>query len=138
LEKRPVESEPIGLPEAPREPASVVSAALSGQLKAILDQAASDHRHFVEAQGTTERLVRAAAGHPAGSEEWTVAQQAVSALETVREPLRRQVAAVEDLRTSPDAAGPAGRALVDQAAGHLAALDGEEARAVASLAAALN
>jgi len=137
LEKRAVEAQPVLLPEAQREPDVVADPGLGARLDGILARAADGHRRFAEQQRTTEAMVRAGAGYASGSEAWTVAQQAVSALETAREPLRQAVGAVEALRTDPAGAGSGSRAAIEAAATRLAAWDGEEAQAVAALAAAL-
>jgi predicted small lipoprotein YifL len=137
LEKRAVEAQPVLLPEGAREPAAPVDPAIQARLDAIEGQAADDHRRFGEARQATTRVVRAAAGLAPGAEGWTAAQQAVSALESTRGPLRAAQQAVEQLRVDPVAAGSGSRAAIEATAARIAQMDGEEAAAVAALAAAL-
>ena len=70
----------------PAEPATVVSAdpALASRLSELADRARSSQARFAEALPETRRLVEAARGAAPGSENWSVAQAALAALEVSR------------------------------------------------------
>ena len=138
LTVRPAESRPILLPEEAHEPAAAADPALAGQLAALEASARQGHDHFAEAQASTERAVAAAAGSAPGSENWTVAQQSLSALETARTPARDAAAAVDALQTDPANAGPAARAAVTATAARIHDWEQSEAQTVAALTARLS
>ena len=68
---------------------------------------------------------------------FAIAQQALSALDTARGPVRDSVAAIDAMRSEPANAASGNRAAIDAAAATIEALDDAEAASVAALSARL-
>lgn len=137
LAPRPVEKQPIALPGEASEPATPVDPALAAGITPLIAAAQAGDQAFVRQRATTEVAVARAAGSATGSEAWIVAQQALSALDGARGPVRDSVAAIDALRSDPANAGSGNRAAIDAAAATIEALDDAEAAAVAALSAKL-
>ena len=134
---RAVERQAIPLPAAAAEPETAADPALTGLLARQLDAAEAGDRQFQLVRAQAERRVAAADGAAVGSEPWTTAQQAVSALEAARGPVRDAAAAVDSLGQDPVNAGTGARAAITRAAARIEALQAAETGAVAALGARL-
>ena len=137
LTVRPIESQPVLLPAEASEPAVAADPSLAGALAKAVADAEAGERRFAGLRQAAEEAVRAAAGSAEGSERWTVAQQALTALVAARGPVREASAAVEALRLAPVNAGSGARTAVDAAAARIDALDEGQAAMVAALSARL-
>jgi hypothetical protein len=123
-------------PEVAPPVAAPSDAELARQIAAILAAADSGHRQFADELVRVRPVVAGANGATPGSERWVAAQQAYSRAETARGPLLSALADLDALRRSRiDAAAPADRAALDQAAERLRVLEAEEASALSDLAA---
>jgi hypothetical protein len=71
-------------PQAAPSPAEPVPSNLAARLDELVKQARDAHQDFTAGQAAAERLVSAAGAAPAGSESWSQATQALSALEADR------------------------------------------------------
>lgn len=134
LDVRPIERQPVALPAEASEPSVPADPVLMQQLATAEQAARTADARFATVREETERAVSAAAGTPAGSERWTAAQQALSALAAARGPVREAAATVEALRADPANGGSGARAAIDAAAARIGPLEEAEADAVARLA----
>ena len=138
LNLRPVERDAIPLPAtAAAEPETAADPALAGLLARHVGAAETGDRQFQTLRAQAEKAVMAARDAAAGSEPWTAAQQAVSALEAARGPVRDAALAVDSLEQDPANAGMAARTVIARAAGQIDALQAAETGAVATLGARL-
>ena len=137
LAPRAVEKQPIDLPAAADEPLTPASPALTARLAPLVATATSGDDAFARQRAETEAAIGRSGAATAGSEAWIVAQQALSALDTARAPVRDAAAAIEELRSDPAFAGSGDRAAIDAAARTIEALDDAEAAAVTALSARL-
>lgn len=130
----------------PAEPDPVVAAdpALASQLSALADRARSSQARFAEALPQTRRLVEAAKGAAPGTENWSVAQASLAALEVSRkdtalaladaDALYVQRAVIEAEETAPVGTAAAVDATRKMIAGLLDGQQREMDRMTASLA----
>ncbi len=138
LMPRPVERQSIDMPaSSPSEADSVADAALQEAVAGHVARARKADQDFAAQRSRTEAAVARAARVPAGADAWVEAQQAISALENARAPLRDEAAAIDALRDDPANAAPGNRAAIDAAAAQVAALEQAEAAAIAALGARL-
>lgn len=137
LTPQPFERLPIDLPAATSEVDSPPDAAVAARLAAFARTADGGDAGFETARAIAARRIDNAARAAPGSEPWTVAQQALSALEAARGPVRDAADGIEALRQEPASAGTGNRAAVETAAAHVEALDTREADALAVLSARL-
>ncbi len=137
LAPRPVEKLPIALPAEVSEPAVPADPDLADRIAPLVAQAQAGDQAFARQRGATDAAVAKAAGAGQGSEAWIVAQQALSALDTARGPVRDAAASIDAMRAEPANAGSGNRAAIDAAAATIEALDDAEAAAVAALSAKL-
>ena len=132
---RPVERQPIQLPAAAGEVEVPADPVLVARLAALVDPAEIADRGFQQELARAGPIVRRGSRAGQGSEDWTVAQEAVSALDTARTPVRDAAAAIAALRMEPANAASGNRTAIDAAAARIEALDDGEAAAVAALTA---
>lgn len=137
LAPRPVEKLPINPPAEPSETDTPADPGLAARIAPLVEAARAGDAAFAGQRTETEAAVAKAGGAGEGSEAWIVAQQALSALDTARGPVRDAVAAIEAMRVEPANAAPRNRAAIESAARTIEALDDAEAATVAALAAKL-
>ena len=137
LAPRAVEKQPIDLPAEASEPETPVDPDLASRIAPLVAAAQAGDRAFATQRTATEAAVARARAAAQGSEGWIVAQQALSALDTARGPVRDSVAAIDAMRSEPANAASGNRAAIDAAAATIEALDDAEAAAVAALSARL-
>jgi len=137
LELRPAEAEAVPLPVAAGEPDGTAPEGLAPLLAGHVRAAEAGDRRFAALAADTARLVDEARAAPAGSEPWTAAQVALSALDVARRPVAAEADALDAVRHDPANAAPAARQLVEAAAGRVEALAGAEADTFARLSARL-
>lgn len=139
LAKRPVEGRfDVAPPAVEVPPPGPLPADLAGRLARWEAEAAAGQRAFAAERSAAATLVAAAAGAPAASERWIVAQQAISRLVAARAPVTTALADIDRLyveRSVADAVDglPAIHALRER----LAALVSAQDAAIAALAAEL-
>lgn len=137
LMPRPVEKQPIGLPEAAREPESAVDPALTQRITALLARVEAADAAFQKQREETAMLVERGASAGTGSEAWIAAQQSLSALETMRGPVRDASGEIEALRQEPANAVTGNRAAIEAAATRIEGIGEAQATALAALSARL-
>ena len=135
LAPRAVEKVPVTAPEPYVEETGTADPALAGRLAPLVAQAEAAHRDFTAAQQNVEKAV-AAAG-PSGSENWILAQQALSALDGKRAALQDVATKLDAIRFEPSNAAPGNRAVVDETAKRIGTLVDAEAATMQRLAATL-
>lgn len=135
---RAVEKQPIDMPVATSvEAESAPDAALTAKIASIVAAAEAGDRAFAAQRTRTETAVGRGAGAGQGSDPWVEAQEAITALESARAPVRDAANAVDGLRDDPANAAPGNRAAIDAAAARVSALNDGEAAAIAALSAKL-
>ena len=134
---RPVERQSVQLPAVTSEAEEAPDPALATRLAALVDSAEIAHRGFQAELARAEPIVGRGSQAASGSEEWIVAQEAVSALDAARKPVRDAAAVIAAIRVEPGNAGSGSRAAVEAAAARIEALDDGEAAATNSLTARL-
>lgn len=98
LARRPVEGRfDVAPPTVVVTPPGPLPADLAGRLARWESDAAGAQQAFAAARSDTAALVAAAAGAPAASERWIVAQQAISRLQAARAPLTGALADIDRL-----------------------------------------
>ena len=137
LAPRPVEKQPVELPAESSAPEASLDPALPPRLAPLVAAAQAGDRAFAHQHEITEPLVAKAAGTEAGNEAWVTAQQALSALDTTRGPVRDAAATIEAIRHEPAHAGAADQNAIDKAAKAIEAIDTAESAMMAALAAKL-
>ena len=137
LAPRPVEKLPIQLPAEASEPAVPTDPDLAARINPLMAQAQAGDQAFARQRVETEAAVARAVGAEQGGEAWIAAQQALSALDTARGPVRDASASIDAMRAEPANAGSGNRAAIDVAAKAIELLDDAEAAVVAALTAKL-
>lgn len=138
LAPRPAERQPIDLPAETSEPQSAADPDLVRRIAPLLAAADAGARAFDEQRRATDSAIARAAGTAAEGEAWTVAQQALSALDAARAPVQDATAAIEELRLQPANAASGNRAAIDAAATRIEAIGQAQAEAMAALSARLH
>ena len=134
---RAVEKQPIELPGPASEPQIPVDPALTARIAPLVESAQAGDRGFARQRIETESAFAKAKGAAPGSEAWIVAQQALSALDATRGPVRDAAGTIEAMRVEPANAGSGNRAAVESAATTIEALDDAETAVLAALSARL-
>jgi len=138
LAPRAVEKQPIELPvPAPSEQETAVDPSLGARLQPLLAKAEAGQRDFDAQRTEADAAVARAAGATPGDEAWTVAQQALSALDATRGAAHDAAAEVDAIRQEPAFIGTGSRAAIDAAAAEIAAIADAQATAFAALQARL-
>jgi hypothetical protein len=129
LGPRPIEHRPILPPDAASEPQTAATPALASRLAALVADATAGHSRFEKEQaGLTATLARAR-GAAEGSEAWIAGQEALSALDAARAPVRDAANAIDALRVDPVYAGAEDRAAIEAAAAQVAQIAAAELQA---------
>ncbi len=138
LMPRAVEKQPIDMPAtSATEQESTAPSALTAQIATLVKAAEAGDAAFATQRAQAEKAVVAGAGAGQGSEAWVAAQEAVSALEAARAPVRDAAAQLDTLRQDPVNATTGGRAAIDAAAARMTQIDDAESAALATLVAKL-
>ncbi|HWI84795.1 MAG TPA: hypothetical protein VNT42_00535 [Sphingomonas sp.] len=139
LDQRPVEKQPISMPETdPREAETPADAALISRIAAIVAAAETGDKAFASQRARAEEAVARATGAAPGSDAWIAAQEALTALESARGPARDAAADVDALRQDSASAAPGNRAAIDNAAARVGQIDRAQRAAIAALAGRLS
>ncbi|MDO6416512.1 hypothetical protein Q4F19_19165 [Sphingomonas sp. BIUV-7] len=133
LGSRPVEHQAILPPDAASEPQTAASPALTSQLTQLLSDAKAGHAAFETERKTVSATISRAKGAAEGSEAWIAGQEALSALEAARTPVRNAAGAIDGLRVDPAFVGTGDREAIEAAAAAVAGLAAAEADAVDGL-----
>jgi hypothetical protein len=138
LAPRAVERQPIELPvPAPSEHETAADPSLDARLQPLLAKADEGQRDFDKQRSQADAAVARAAGATPGDEAWTVAQQALSALDATRGAVHDAAAAVDAMRQEPAFTGTGSRAAIEAAAARIATIADAQAVAFAALQARL-
>ncbi len=133
LSPRPVERQPVEMPDEASEPQVALDPALAPRIATIEAGASQGHADFEKARTRAESAVGKAANAPSGSEAWTVAQQEMSALDAARGPVNHAAAELDVLQQDPANLTAGNRAAIQAAALRIEALAQGESDAVAAL-----
>ncbi len=138
LAPRAVEHQSIEMPlTSPVEPDTPADPALAARIATILAAAEAGDAAFAAQRARTEAAVAHGRGAAQGSEEWVAAEEALSALDTLRGAVRDAAAEAEVLRDDPASAATGNRAAIDRAAARLTGMEEAEGAALAALTARL-
>lgn len=139
LGPRAVEKQPIDMPVADAHEADTdADAALVARIATLVAAAEAADKAITEQRRRAEAAVARASGAAQGDETWIAAQEAVTALDSARGPLRDTAGAIDALRHDPANAAPGNRAAIDAAAARVAQIDTAAGAALAALAARLS
>lgn len=133
LGPRPIEHRPILPPDATSEPQTPATPALTAQVDKLVADAKAGHAAFEKERSGIAGALERAKGAPEGSEAWIAGQQALSALDAARAPVRDAANAIDALRVDPAYAGTGDRETIEAAAKMIAIFANQEAAAVDKL-----
>ncbi len=133
LAPRPIEKLSTAEPVAPATAPAAADPALAARYAAIVADAEAGDEGFQQALAAARPAAARARGSAAGSDAWVDAQQSLTRLAALRDPVGKALAALDAERTS----GVFDAAPLDAAVARVAAIDARERAAVDTLAAAL-
>ncbi len=138
LARRPIERA-VAVPVPPPAPAATLAADIAADIAALVARSRSANATFTAEAGTARQRVTAARGAATGSENWVVAQLAISRADAARTDTRAALADIDAIIQRRALSGDdAGGAELIRAQQQIAAEQAEQDQVIAALLAALD